>query len=430
MSPSPPSLLPDATAGLRPRTPSHLGRSFSAPARVNLIGEHTDYTGGLVLPMAIPFYTDATIASRDDEFYDFESDRFEGSRKIARGEQSEATGEWSDYPVGVLRMLQQRDIDPPAFTLRLRGDVPLGSGLSSSASVEVASAVAMLADAGAALPIEEIALLCQRAENEYVHSPCGIMDQFVVTAARAGHALLLQTRSLKYEHISMVEGALADTQIVVVNSMVKHSIATGEYGDRRKQVEAGQAVLVAKFPQLRDLGDATLAQLAACEEAMPAESFRRCRHIVTENARVREARAAMLAGDPARLGKLMLEAHASQRNDFECSTDEMDFLVDAAAALPGCFGARMTGGGFGGCTVNLVTRGDTDSFADALKAAYRERFDIVADSYVCEAVDGAMLRNAAAPELRNAAAPMLHNAGAVETKTATAEELDTREPHA
>jgi galactokinase len=371
---------------------------------VNLIGEHTDYTGGLVLPMAIPFYTVATISPRDDESYDFESDRFEGSRKLARGEQSEATGEWSDYPVGVLRMLQQCNVDPQAFTLRLEGDVPLGSGLSSSASVEVASAVAMLAHAGATLPIEEIALLCQRAENDYVHSPCGIMDQFVVTAAKAGHALLLQTRTLNYEHISMVEGALANTRIVVVNSMVKHSIATGEYGDRRKQVETGEAVLVAKFPALRDLGDATLDQLAACKDAMPPASFRRCRHIVTENGRVREAKSAMLAGDPARLGKLMLEAHASQREDFECSTVEMDFLVDTAAALPGCFGARMTGGGFGGCTVNLVTRDHAESFATALKAAYRKRFDIAADSYVCEAVDGAMLRNAAAPELRNAGA--------------------------
>jgi galactokinase len=368
---------------------------------VNLIGEHTDYTGGLVFPMAIPFYTVATISPRDDDRYDFESDRFEGSREFPLDDRTDAAGNWSDYPVGVLRMLQQRNIDPPAFTLRLEGDVPLGSGLSSSASVEVASAVAMLSHAAASLPIEEIALLCQRAENDYVHSPCGIMDQFVVTAAKAGHALLLDTRSLKYEHISISNGALAETCVVICNSMVKHSIATGEYGDRRKQVEAGQAALRERFPELRDLGDATLKQLDACKDVMPPESFRRCRHIITENARVREARSAMLAADPVQLGRLMVAAHASQRDDFECSTVEMDFLVDTAAKLPGCFGARMTGGGFGGCTVNLVTRAAAESFASALKAAYRERFDLDAESYICEAVDGAMLRNAA---LRNAAA--------------------------
>jgi galactokinase len=361
---------------------------------VNLIGEHTDYTGGLVLPMAIPFYTAATVSSRDDQMYAFESDRFEGSRDIAVTDRSAARGEWSDYPVGVLRMLQERKIEPPPFTMLLKGDVPLGSGLSSSASVEVASAVAMLALARATLSIEEIARLCQRAENEYVHSPCGIMDQFVVTAAKAGHALLLDTRSLTYEHLPINQGGLAGTRIVICNSMVKHSVATGEYGSRRKEVEAGQAVLITKFPQLRDLGDATVTQLEQNRNAMSPESFRRCRHIISENARVRDARQAMLAGDPVHLGQLMLAAHASMRDDFEASCEEIDFLVDTAAHLPGCFGARMTGGGFGGCTVNLVSQSEAENFSAALKAAYRERFDIEAESYICEAVDGAMLRNA------------------------------------
>jgi galactokinase len=184
--------------------------------------------------MAIPFSTVATISPRSDASYLFESDGFEGSRTMPLDDRSEAAANWSDYPVGVLRMVQQRGIAPPPFTLRLAGDVPLGSGLSSSASVEVASAMAMLAHAGATLTVEEIALLCQRAENDYVHSPCGIMDQFVVTAAKAGHALLLDTRTLKYEHLPMNRGKLADTRVVVCNSMVKHSVATGEYGMRRR----------------------------------------------------------------------------------------------------------------------------------------------------------------------------------------------------
>ncbi len=218
-----------------------------APARVNLLGEHTDYTGGLVLPMAIPFTTHAAISPRPDRLYSFTSELFPDTLALDRDDRSAGRGIWADYPVGVLRQLQQRGIEPPAFDLHLSGNVPFGAGLSSSASVEVASAMAMLAFTGAELPIEDIALLSQRAENDYVHSPCGIMDQFVITAAKAGYALLLNTRDLTYEHLPMNKGALANTQIVVCNSMVKHSVATGEYGMRRRESEAGQAVLVQKY---------------------------------------------------------------------------------------------------------------------------------------------------------------------------------------
>jgi galactokinase len=213
---------------------------FRAPARVNLLGEHTDYTGGLVLPMAIPFHTLAAIAPADDEdAYSFTSETFSTSRSMARNDRSPAIDDWSDYPLGVLRELQLLGIEPPPFALHLAGNVPFGAGLSSSASVEVASCLAMLALSGVTLPPAEIALLCQRAENNFVHSPCGIMDQFVITNAIAGHALLLNTRDLTFEHLPMNQGALAETQIVVCNSMVKHSIAAGEYGHRRAESEQG-----------------------------------------------------------------------------------------------------------------------------------------------------------------------------------------------
>jgi galactokinase len=370
-----------------------------APARVNLLGEHTDYTGGLVLPMAIPFATHATITPRSDDRYCFTSELFPETLTLDRDDRSPARGIWSDYPVGVLRQLQLRGIEPPAFDLHLTGDVPFGAGVSSSASVEVASAMAMLALANVTLTIEDIALLSQRAENEYVHSPCGIMDQFVITAAKAGHALLLNTRSLTYEHLPMNKGRLAETQIVVCNSMVKHSVATGEYGMRRRESEEGQAILVKKFG-VRDLGDTTLDQLEAAKSEMSDAAFRRCRHIISDNARVREAKLAMFAGDPIAFGKLMLAGHASERDDFECSCDEVDFLVETAATLPGCFGARLTGGGFGGCTVNLVERAHSDAFATALKAAYKQQLNITAETYLCDAVDGAWLRNARATQER------------------------------
>lgn len=365
-----------------------------APARVNLLGEHTDYTGGLVLPMAIPFTTVAAISPRSDHHYHFTSELFPETLTLDREDQSPSRGIWADYPVGVLRQFQQRGITPSAFHLHLSGDVPFGAGLSSSASVEVATAMALLAFTGASLPLQEIALLSQRAENDYVHSPCGIMDQFVITAAMAGHALLLNTRDLTYEHLPMNKGALSDTQIVVCNSMVKHSVATGEYRVRRRELEEGQSVLRAAFPGLRDLGDVSLDQLNQCQNQMSHQAFLRCRHVVTENARVRSARDAMFSGDPSSLGQLMLQAHVSYRDDFAASCEEVDFLVDTAIKLPGCFGARLTGGGFGGCTVNLVARTQSKAFADTLKSAYHQRFNITAETYLCDAVDGAWLRNA------------------------------------
>jgi galactokinase len=348
--------------------------------------------------MAIPFTTVASIAPSASGKYIFHSDLFREAREIPLDDRSEGVGNWSDYPVGVLRQLQMLGIEPPAFELHLGGNVPFGAGLSSSASVEVATAMAILAHAGASLKPDEIALLCQRAENGYVHSPCGIMDQFVITAAKAGHALLLNTRDLSFEHIPMNHGPLADTCIVVCNSMVKHSIAAGDYGQRRQELEAGQNVLRDAYPHLRDLGDATIEQLQACEATMSPASFKRCRHVISENDRTRAARQAMLDGDAAALGKLMIQAHASERDDFECSCDEVDFLVETAAKLEGCFGARLTGGGFGGCTVNLVAVSAAKDFVTALQVAYKERWNIFPETFICEAVDGAVERAKQAKE--------------------------------
>lgn len=374
-------------------------REFVAPGRVNLIGEHTDYTGGLVMPMAIPFTTTAVIRPADDGQYSFATDIFPGVKAMASQDRSGKSGDWSDYPVGVLRELQALGIEPPPFSMHIHGNVPLGAGLSSSASVEVATAMALLAHSGAALPAQQIATLCQRAENRFVGSPCGIMDQFVITAARAGQALLLHTRELSYELLPMNTGGLAQCRLVVANSGVKHQIRDGGYPERRRQLEAGQDLLRARYPELRDLGDATLEQLRSLEGQMESKSFLRCRHVVSENARVREAAEAMLAGDPKRLGRIMTAAHASERDDFECSVPQIDFLVETATSLPGCYGARLTGGGFGGCTVNLVDSASAESFAEALKKKYRERYGAdpgfhEAETYICEAVDGAVARAA------------------------------------
>ena len=286
-------------------------------------------------------------------------------------------------------------MEPPPFSLRLRGDVPLGSGLSSSASVEVATAYALLGHLHAQLPPEQVALQFQRAENNYVGAPSGIMDQAVITLAEAAYALLLDTHTLAHEAVPMNRGELAETSIVVCNSTVKHSIAGGEYGQRRREVEEGQAMVVKANPQVHMLGEARMADLEAVRAQISPESFRRCRHIITENARVRSMREALLGGDAREAGCLMLAAHASQRDDFACSTAEIDFLVDTAAALPGCYGARMTGGGFGGCTVNLVRTEHLERFMQSLQDAYLAKFNLHAETFVCAPVDGALRRSQA-----------------------------------
>ena len=360
---------------------------FTAPGRVNLLGEHTDYTGGLVLPMAIPFTTTAFV-TRADAGYRFTTSAFPEARETVADDTSAAVGDWSDYPVGVLREVLALGVSLSPFAMHLDGNVPLGAGLSSSASIEVATAVALLRHAGAVLPAKEIALLCQRAENRYVGSPCGIMDQFVVTAATAGHALLLNTRDLTYDLLPMNTGDLAGCSVVVANSMVRHSVATGDYGTRRRELEVGQEAIREAYPHVRDLGEASMEQLDACRAATPAESYLRCKHVITENARVREAAEAMRRGDAAALGDAMNRSHASQRDDFQDSVPEIDFLAATAIALPGCYGARLTGGGFGGCTVNLVETAHAETFQSHLSAAYRERFGIDPETYICTPADG------------------------------------------
>ncbi|WP_263352945.1 galactokinase [Acidicapsa acidisoli] len=368
-------------------------QQYFAPGRVNLIGEHTDYTGGLVLPMAIPFQSTASIATNCNSAYEFTSNHFSTQRRLHLDEEVNAIGDWSDYCVGVLQQLRNRGIEIAPFRLHIGGNVPIGAGLSSSASIEVATIMALLAHAKATMAVEEMAILCRRAENEFVGSPCGIMDQFVILAAHSAHALLLHTSSLRNEHLSLQSKHLSETRIIVVNSMVKHSIAAGDYGVRRREVESGQQILREHFPELADLGQASLGQLETRRASMSPESYRRCRHIISENDRVRGARAAILADDPGLLGDLMTRSHVSQRDDFACSCEEIDFLVDCALRQPGCFGARLTGGGFGGCTVNLVAADHAEAFVAAVTRDYKGAFKIDAASYVCEAAAGAVAQN-------------------------------------
>ncbi|HEY8996791.1 MAG TPA: galactokinase [Edaphobacter sp.] len=362
------------------------GSIYSAPARVNLIGEHTDYTGGLVMPMAIEFRTVAAISPRDDGQAVFYSANYQETRSfdIASLDRS-PEGHWSDYAAGVIWSLKQEGVVAPGFNMSIDGDVPLGAGLSSSASIEVAVATAVMKLADVSLPLEKVATLCRRAENEYVGAPCGIMDQFIVAGGVEHRAMMLDTRSLAYELLPLPE----EIRVVIANSMVRHSVATGGYGNRRDEVEEGQAVIRREFGR-ELLRDASLEELEACKEKMSPESYLRCRHIISENARVLAAREALLAGDLTKFGELMVAAHASMRDDFQASCPEIDTLVEIAMRQPGCIGARITGGGFGGCTVNVVKTEAVDDFVAQVKAEYERATGIKADCFVSSPSDGAL----------------------------------------
>ena len=378
---------PESTLQLHRKRFHQDGSAHAAPARVNLIGEHTDYTGGFVMPMAIGFHTTAVISAGPGGQILFQSENYNEARSFPTDPGTwRASHHWSDYPMGVLWALHEAGIAVPPFAMTLSGDVPLGAGLSSSASVEVATAMALLSHAATGLPLEKLAVLCRRAENAYVGAKSGIMDQFIVAGGVAGRSMMLDTRELSFELLPLPEEA----RIVICNSMVRHQVATGEYGSRRDEVEAAQAALHAANPRLQLLRDATLADLNAARDTMPENEFRRARHIITENARVLECRDALKRGDLARFGEIMRAAHISFRDDFQASCKEVDLLVDLANRQPACFGARITGGGFGGCTVNLVRTAEADSFVLALRDGYNGATGIDPDCFVTEPTDGAL----------------------------------------
>ncbi len=358
----------------------------AAPGRVNLIGEHTDYSGGFVMPAAIDFKTIATILPRNDSRIVLSSENMAETVSYPADPLPQAARQhWSDYPMGVAWSLAQQGVKPGGFELSLAGNVPLGAGLSSSASIEVATAFALLELAGRSMPLPDIALACQRAENAFVGAQSGIMDQFIACAGKHDHALLLDCRSLEYRLLPIPD----HVRLVICNSMVKHEHAGGQYNVRREEVEEGTRILRRRWPAIQALRDVTESELLACQADMPPNVFRRCRHIITENLRVEKAAAALINGDLSAFGTLMGEAHRSFRDDFEASCEELDTLVEMAGKIPGCYGARITGGGFGGCSINLVEDSKAEYFAEEIRAKYRATNGIDADIYLCKASDGA-----------------------------------------
>ena len=359
---------------------------FVAPGRVNLIGEHTDYAEGFVMPAAIDFATLAGISPRVDGKIALFSENYGQVRYFDAAELPAKAGKhWTDYPLGVLSILAGEGYAIPGFSLTLWGDVPLGSGLSSSASVEVATALAVIGLMGVEIPGPVLARLCQRAENEFVGASCGIMDQFISANGAKDHALLLDCRDLSFKLAPIPH----NVALVIANTMVKHAITGGEYTSRRAEVEAACAVIARHRPEVKFLRDATVEDLEKWGHEMTPDALKRARHVITENVRTVAAADALIRGDLNELGRLMAEAHTSYSQDFEASCEEADAMVELAQDLPGLIGARLTGGGFGGCTINLVEQSEAPAFAQRLAELYTGHTGIVPQIHLCYASGGA-----------------------------------------
>jgi galactokinase len=358
-------------------------RTYRAPGRVNLIGEHTDYNLGFVLPIALDLATYIRTQPSEDQQIHVSSEQREGERSwpAAASAALRSNGHWSDYVAGVACELAARGVKLQPLTLQIRSDVPEGSGLSSSAALEVSAALALLR--GQTFDRLEIAKLCQRAESDFVGMPCGIMDQFVALFGQDHAAIRIDCRSLEYQTVVLPR----NLEIIAVNSMVKHELGASAYRTRVQECAIAVDCISRRFPDVKSLRDATLAHLEKAK--MPRVVMRRARHIVSENMRVGLFVGAAERGDLDRMGQLFFESHRSMRHDYEITCDEVDFLVDTAAGIPGCYGARMTGGGFGGCTVNLVAPEAVENFRAAIGARYRERFRIDPPIFRCVPAAGA-----------------------------------------
>jgi len=355
-----------------------------APGRVNLIGEHTDYNDGFVLPMAIDYDIRIAARARPDRtvrLYSADLDKHDTfSLDDVRRVGEKPT--WSDYVRGVADVLQHEGFTLRGMDAAISGNVPRAAGLSSSAAMELAAITAFRRLSALELDPVRAALLGQRAENEFVGMRCGIMDQFISSLGKADHALLIDCRSLDYELVPMPAGA----RVVVTDSAIRRGLVDSAYNERRAQCEEG-----ARLMGVKALRDVSVEMFEAYQARLPAVTARRCRHVVTEDQRTLDSVEALKRGNLAAFGKLMDASHASMRDGFEITTPDIDTLVEIQQNMPGCFGARMTGGGFGGCTVALVQDGAVPAVVEAIQAQYPARTGKTPQVYVCRATDGAGL---------------------------------------
>jgi len=350
-------------------------RVVRAPGRVNLIGEHTDYNDGFVFPMAIEPEVRFACRARNDSQVRIASTMFPDwivefslAKKIERGEPS-----WANYVRGVAAELLGAGIPLVGMDALISNTLPMGGGLSSSAAIEIGTAHSLLALAGMTMDPGRLALIAQKAEHEYALVPCGIMDQTIVTAGKAGHAMLLDCRDLTKQYIPLQANEL---KVVVVNSMVKHELTGGEYAQRRQQCEDGVKFFKRDNPAITHLRDVTMKQVEASQGRLDDLTLRRCRHVVGEIQRAVDFASKLAQQRYEEAGPLMLASHISLRDDYEVSCPELDFLVEESLKCKGVYGARMTGGGFGGCIVALAQPRAVEGLKMHLEKTYQEKFGI------------------------------------------------------
>jgi galactokinase len=359
---------------------------FRAPGRVNIIGEHTDYNDGFVFPAAIDLFTWIAIAPRDDRRLTVRTDNLQQGIEFNIDSPAPMQARhWSSYVLGVARALEESGRRLRGASILIRGEVPIGAGVSSSASLEVAAGFALLANSDLSMDCRKLAQLCQRAENDYVGTRCGIMDQLASSCSLQGCALLLDCRSLESRALPLHD----DIRLVICNSMVRRELSRSAYNTRREECEEGVRILAGRIPDVRALRDVTIEQLEQFRTLLPETVYRRCRHVVTEDNRVLTAAEALELNQLGVLSKAMAESHRSLRDDFEVSCPELDLLVQLAESAPGVHGARMTGAGFGGCTINLVHSDFVAPFRASISAEYERRTGLKPDIYVCNAAEGA-----------------------------------------
>jgi galactokinase len=360
-------------------------RVFRAPGRVNLIGEHTDYNEGFVMPVAMDLYTWVAAAQREDSRVRVYSQNVRDHAEMdLRNLDLRVQRHWSAYLCGVAASLRMSGAEIGGANLLVEGKVPMGAGLSSSASVEVAAGFALLEISGLTRSPVDLAKICQRAENEFAGARCGIMDQMIACCGRPNYALQLDCRSLEYQLLPL----FSDAQFVVCNSMVKHDHAAGEYNARRADCETATRIIAGQMPGVSALRDVSLEDLKRFAKLLPEVAYRRSRHVISENTRVVEARGALERGDPESFGRLMRESHRSLKEDYEVSCTELDLLVEIACGLDGVHGSRMTGGGFGGCTISLVKTDEVAKFRAAVARNYEGATGRKPDIYIVRASDG------------------------------------------
>ncbi len=360
-------------------------RVFRAPGRVNLIGEHTDYNFGFVLPVALDLATFVATAPAADGKLRLHSDERQETREfdVARLAELAPAHHWTDYPIGVAREAAKLGFAIQPANILIRSTVPEGSGLSSSAALEVSSALAFLG--GRKVAPLELAKLCQRAEREFVGMPCGIMDQYISVFGREHSAVKIDCRSLDHQLVKLPDGVA----FVAVNTMVKHALAGSAYKDRVAECAAAVAAIQQKFPSAASLRDVAQDQFESVAGLLPPVVARRARHVVTEDERVEQFVAASVRGDLDAMGKLLVASHRSLQYDYEVSCADLDFLVDQALLTDGVYGSRMTGGGFGGCTVTMLRPDAAEAFAASIARSYQRRFQVTPRIYRCVPSSGA-----------------------------------------